>query len=170
MDRRNGVGIHSTHGAHQPQHARDRSHAEAYTMLSKVSWAVVGDSVEAGSEASRIARCLRAIGKTVFAVDPNATQEVDEWGDPIAGSSAGAVCSLHDLPERVDVVLLALSPKAGRRYVDEMVQLGVKQLYIQAHVLWGLRAGWEALHTANAAGVRAHEANILTEISGGCAH
>ena len=137
-------------------------------MLAKVSWAVVGDS-SLGSVANRIAQRLKGLGKRVFLVDPGATVEHDEWGDAIEAAPCAAVRNLRDVPDQVDVVLLALSPKQGRSYVDEMVQLGVKQLYIQAHVLWGLRGGWEAIRVASAAGVRTHEANILTEISAGSA-
>ena len=174
----------STHGAYVPQTQRDSNcsmsrnvdHGEALHMLASRNWVVIGDfESDIGSVANRVARRLRSVGKNVKAVQPQGLVRPRCGGDQSANQQV-LYDTLEDAASGADtqpeVVLLAITPsqaKAGA-IISQLIKLGIKQLYIQAHVLWELRNGWEVLREAADADVRIHEANILTELSKECGH
>ena len=175
----------STHGAYIPQTQRDSNcsmsrnvdHGEALHMLASRNWVVVGDfEIDLGSVANRITRRLRSVGKCVKSVQPRSLVRRRRGGDRATKATEVLYETLEDAASDPDtqpeVVLLAISPSEAKAaaVTSQLIELGVKQLYVQAHVRWELRLGWEILREAADADVRIHEANILTELSKDCGY
>ena len=83
-------------------------------MLTKLTWAVVGDCLNARKPASAVVARLKSSGKTVHLVNSR-----DETGQCFR--------SLKDIPEsnKVEVVDLIISPKVGGLIVDDMIELKI---------------------------------------------
>jgi uncharacterized protein len=93
------------------------------------TWAVVGWSPDPGRDSNRIAALLERQGKRVIRVNP------------VAGPEAGAVASLADIDEPVDVVDIFRRADQAGVHVDEAIALGAKAVWLQLGVIDVAAAG-----------------------------
>ncbi len=84
------------------------------------TWAVVGASPDRARDSNRIASMLEGRGYRVFRVNPN-------W--------ESAYSSLHELPERVDVVDVFRRADEAGRHVDEAIEIGARAVWMQLGVI-----------------------------------
>ena len=91
------------------------------SMLEKNVWAVVGANIDPGKYGNMIYRKLKSRGYRVYAVNPN-HDEID-----------GDRCykDLTSLPEKPDVIDMVVAPKHGKSVIEEAVQLGIKNVWLQ---------------------------------------
>jgi uncharacterized protein len=115
-------------------------------MLEKWTWAVVG-SHGRNPICDRLVNKLNAGHKKVFRVNP---------GAPSAGPDL--VLSLRACGEPIDVVDLVINPAKGVSVVDEMGQLGIKNLWIQPGA-----SSPEVLAAARKYNINVHEGCVLVE-------
>lgn len=92
---------------------------EAREALSKKKWAVVGDVSNKAKFAYSISEKLKEKKHVVYEVDPRGCPDPSVFK------------SLKDLPEKVEVVNLVVSPDKGINVVKEMEELGLDCLFIQ---------------------------------------
>ena len=90
-------------------------------MLAQARWAVVGDVLHPRKPARAVVERLEAAGKTVHRVSPR-----DRTGT--LPKTLGAVAAAG---EAIDVVDLIINPRDGIKVVEEMVELGVRAVFIQ---------------------------------------
>lgn len=110
-------------------------------MLAARTFAVVGASTNPEKYGHIAYKMLKEYGKTVYPVNPTADQ-VD--GDRCFPKVA-------DLPETPDVVVAVIPPPRTERLVPQLVERGVKNLWIQPGA--ESRAAIEAAETAGIATV-----------------
>ena len=91
-------------------------------FLAKKTWAIVGNH-GVNPIAEKLAVKLAKGNKTVFLVNPGKSGMVQN-STPVFGS-------LKDAGEGIEVVDLVINPGKGIAVVDEMKQLGIKNLWIQ---------------------------------------
>lgn len=115
-------------------------------MLAARTFAVVGASTNPQKYGYLCYESLKAFGKTVWPINPRAS-EID--GDPCFARVA-------DLPEVPEVVVAVVPPKITEALVDELIALGVRNLWMQ-----------EGAESA-AAITQAEAAGIATVHSGPC--
>lgn len=84
-------------------------------------WAVVGASTDPDKFGHQILRDLRAVGYTVYGVNPR--------GGEIDGQTLYP--TLSDLPERPTVVDLVVPPEITEEIVRHCAQLGLKRVWMQ---------------------------------------
>ena len=108
-------------------------------MLAAQTVAVVGLSDDPAKPSHFVSRYLQAAGKTILPVNPSLTTVLGER----------SYASLADLPTKPDVVNVFRLPKAIPAIVEEMIGLGLTDLWVQQ----GIR-NEEAAKTAEAAGIR----------------
>ncbi|MEZ5064022.1 MAG: CoA-binding protein [bacterium] len=118
-------------------------------FLAQERVAVAGVSREGNAAANVVYRRLRAAGKKVYAVNPNADRVEDDPCYP----------DLAALPEPVDGVVIATAPAAGRDLVQQCVDRQIPRVWF--HRSFGTGSTSEA---AAALG----KAKGLRVISGGC--
>lgn len=87
-------------------------------FMDKQNWAVIGDVLNEAKPASRVVATLRDKGKTVHLVNPR-----DKTGQ--------CVPNLSEVDAPVDVVDLIINSRDGIKQVEQMVEKGVKQVWIQ---------------------------------------
>lgn len=94
---------------------------EMQAMLSASTYAVVGASRDRDKYGYLVYRSLKAAGKTVFPVNPNA-DEVD-----------GDRCypALSALPQRPEVAVMVAPPAVTESAVAECARLGIIQIWMQ---------------------------------------
>ncbi|MBI5094413.1 MAG: CoA-binding protein [Candidatus Hydrogenedentes bacterium] len=120
-------------------------------FLAQKRIAVAGVSSGKGIPANAIYCRLRDTGHTVFAVNPSRTTAE---GDP-------CYPDLQSLPEKVDAVVAATSPKGTESIVQQCVALGIPRVWIhQSLKSFGTSVSDEA--------VRLCRENNITVIPGGC--
>ena len=107
-------------------------------MLAARTIAVVGLSSDPAKPSYYVSRYMQSVGKTIVPINPSV--------DAVLGERSYA--SLRDLPEPPDVVNVFRLPKAIPGIVDEMIALGLKNLWVQK----GIRND-EAAKTAEADGI-----------------
>jgi predicted CoA-binding protein len=126
---------------------------EHLSLLSAHKWAIVGDCTNISSHAFRISRTLRGKQKMVRKVDPSLEEDVH-----------GCSCSLVSLEEDVDAICLCINPTPfGSMILEQILQLGVKLVYIQETHFWTLRKGSALLAKMQANGLQIHRGNMLLE-------
>lgn len=81
--------------------------------------AVAGVSRDSTQPANYIYRKLKAAGREVFAINPQAA-EVE--GDP-------CYSDLHAIPQAVEAVLIATPPQAAPHVVRECAELGIRRVW-----------------------------------------
>jgi predicted CoA-binding protein len=113
-------------------------------MLSLRSWAVVGSHGK-NPIADRLVAKLKSGNKSVFAVNPGNAKD-------------GVLGSLKDIGEPIEVVDLVINPTKGVGVVEEMQELGIKNLWIQP----GASSG-EIKTLAQKYGIEVHEGCVLVE-------
>lgn len=91
------------------------------SMLSKKIWAVVGATENSEKYGNKIYKKLKKYGYEVYPVNPNYT-EID-----------GDKCypSLKELPKKMDCVDVVLSPKLSVNTLDEVIELGIENIWFQ---------------------------------------
>ena len=120
---------------------------EAETMLEMLggregaprTLAVVGLSDDPAKPSHYVSAYMQTQGYKVFPVNPAVVEVLGE-------TSYG---SLSELPEKPDVVNVFRLPKAIPAIVDEMLALGLKNLWVQAGIV-----NLEAAERAEAGGIR----------------
>lgn len=90
-------------------------------MLEKKSWAVVGVTAKKDKWGNRIFNILKENDYETYGVSPN-YDEID--GEKIYHS-------LSDLPSKVDVIDLVVSPKISLSTLDEANELGIEYIFFQ---------------------------------------
>jgi uncharacterized protein len=90
-------------------------------FLSASSFAVAGASLDPTKYGNKIFRALKASGRTVFPLNPKAT-EID---------GAKAFVSVADTPEVVQSLSIVTPPLVTRQVVQEAIAAGVKHLWMQ---------------------------------------
>lgn len=90
-------------------------------MLEKKSWAVVGVTAKKDKWGNRIFNILKENDYETYGVSPN-YDEID--GEKIYHS-------LSDLPSKVDVIDLVVSPKISLSTLDEANELGIEYVFFQ---------------------------------------
>ena len=108
-------------------------------LTSAKTIAVVGLSDNASKPSHSVSAYLQAHGYRILPVNPSA--------ETVLGEKSYA--SLADLPEKPDVVDVFRLPKFVPEIVDEVIRLGIKDLWLQLGVVDA-----EAAARAEAAGVR----------------
>ncbi len=108
-------------------------------LTSAKTIAVVGLSDNAAKPSHSVSAYLQAHGYRILPVNPSA--------ETVLGEKSYA--SLADLPEKPDVVDVFRLPKFVPEIVDEVIRLGIKNLWLQLGVVDA-----EAAARAEAAGVR----------------
>ncbi len=108
-------------------------------MLGAKTIAVVGLSDDPDKPSHHVSAYMQSVGKRLFPVNPSLQSVLGER----------SYTSLRDLPERPDVVNVFRLPKAIPAIVDEMIELGLTQLWVQL----GIRNP-EAAAKAEAHGIR----------------
>ncbi len=94
---------------------------EMQAMLTASTYAVVGASRDRDKYGFLVYHSLKAAGKTISAVNPNAT-EVD--GDP-------CYPALSALPYRPEVAVMVVPPAVTEAAVAECARLGIAQIWMQ---------------------------------------
>lgn len=90
-------------------------------FIEQRTWAVVGASTDPDKYGHRVLMNLRAVGYTVYPVNPK--------GGEIDGVQ---VCpTLADLPEIPDVVNVVVPPKVTEQIVRQMKGLGLSRVWLQ---------------------------------------
>ncbi|GMH96823.1 hypothetical protein TrVE_jg2469 [Triparma verrucosa] len=118
-------------------------------MLQSRVWAVVGDVMNPIKPASQVVQRLIANNKQVYRVNPRAPEE-----------PCFANLALCHQQEPIEAVNLIISPKVGPAIVDDMISLGIPNLFIQP----GAHPGEEAISKAIAAGITVREGCVLIEM------
>lgn len=90
-------------------------------MVEKKSWAVVGVTAKKDRFGYKIWKILKKHGYEVYGVNPNY--------DEIEGEKI--YHSLKDLPKKVDVVDMNVSPRHGMNTLDEAKELGIEYIFFQ---------------------------------------
>jgi predicted CoA-binding protein len=90
-------------------------------VLSAQTFAVVGASANTDKFGYKVWHLLRSYGKTVYAVNPNAT---DIFGETVYST-------LADLPETPEAVVAVVPPKATETLPDQLREAGIKYLWLQ---------------------------------------
>lgn len=108
-------------------------------MLAAKTIAVVGLSDDPMKPSHYVSAYMQSTGARVLPVNPSITAVLRETSYP----------ALRDLPERPDVVNVFRLPKAIPAIVDEMIELGFTDLWVQQ----GIRSV-EAAAKAEAHGIR----------------
>lgn len=90
-------------------------------MLAAKTYAVVGASTNVEKYGYLVYKDLKRFGKTVYPVNPNAT-EID--GDP-------AYPSVADLPEKPEVVVAVVPPPVTETLVGQLAARGISNLWMQ---------------------------------------
>jgi uncharacterized protein len=87
-------------------------------FMEKQNWVVIGDVLNEAKPAARVVSTLREAGKTVHLVNPR-----DRTG----------TCkpTLSAVEDPVEVVDLIINSRDGIKQVEQMVSLGIKQIWIQ---------------------------------------
>lgn len=91
----------------------------AKDALAKKKWAVVGDVTNRAKFAHSILEKLKEKDHEVYGVDPRGC------------SDPSILISLKDLPEKVEVVNLVISPDLGIEVVKDMKEMGLDCLFVQ---------------------------------------
>lgn len=92
-------------------------------LVNMRTWAVVGASNSHEKFGRRIFDHLKARGYTVYAVNPNEPDGLDD-GTP-------TYASVRDLPVVPDVVDVVVPPRFGRQVVNDCVAKGVRNVWFQ---------------------------------------
>ncbi|SEC58453.1 CoA-binding protein [Terriglobus roseus] len=108
-------------------------------MLAAKTIAVVGLSDDPSKPSHYVSAYMQTAGKRILPVNPSVQSVLGET----------CYASLKDLPERPGVVNVFRLPKAIPGIVDEMIELGLTDLWVQQ----GIRHA-EAAAKAEAAGIR----------------
>ena len=90
-------------------------------MMKLKKWAVVGASQNPDAFGYKLYKALEKHGYTVYPVSPK-YDEID---------GVTAYKSLKDLPEKVDVVDFVVNPKIGKSVLDEVLDLGIENIFLQ---------------------------------------
>lgn len=90
-------------------------------MLDKKIWAVVGVTAKKHRFGYKIWKILKEHGYTAYGVNPN-YEEIE--GEKVYHS-------LKDLPEKVDVVDMVISPKHSIKTLEEAKALGIEYIFFQ---------------------------------------
>lgn len=90
-------------------------------MLQMKKWAIVGVTQDESRFGYKIYKLMKSSGYCVYGVNPK-YNEVD--GDKVYGS-------LRDLPESVDCVDVLVNPGIALRLLDEISELGIKNVWFQ---------------------------------------
>ncbi len=93
------------------------------SLVNKRTWAVVGASNSHQKFGRRIFDHLKRLGYTVYAVNPNEPNGLDD-GTP-------TYKTVQDLPVVPDVVDVVIPPQFGRQIVDDCVAKGVTSVWFQ---------------------------------------
>jgi uncharacterized protein len=108
-------------------------------MLAGKTIAVVGLSDDPMKPSHYVSAYMQAAGKRILPVNPSIERVLGET----------SYASLRDLPERPDVVNVFRLPKAIPAIVDEMIELGLTDIWVQQ----GIR-NEDAAAKAEAHGIR----------------
>lgn len=90
-------------------------------MLEKKSWAVVGVTNKKDRFGYKIWKILREHNYTSYGVNPN-YNEID--GEKIYQS-------LKDVPGKIDIINMVISPKYGASILDQAKELGIEYIFFQ---------------------------------------
>lgn len=94
---------------------------DATELLKKSIWAVVGASENQDKYGYKIYKRLKARGYEVYPVNPNYETLLGEKCYP----------DLKSLPKKPEVVNMVINPKHGIRVISEMIELGIKNVWLQ---------------------------------------
>ena len=126
---------------------------EHLALLSIHRWAIVGDVSNIASSAFRIAKTLRSKQKVVFRVDPSLDED-----------DGSCKCSLNSITDEVEAVCLCIDPSPfGPAIIEQIIRMGVKNLYVQETHFWTLRKGSTLLVKCQEHGLAVHRGNMLLE-------
>lgn len=103
------------------------------------SLAVVGLSENPEKPSHAVSAYMQRAGYRILPVNPGITEVLGER----------SYASLQDLPEKPDVVSVFRLPRAIPAIVDEMIALGLRNLWVQLGIV-----NLQAARTAEAAGIR----------------
>lgn len=90
-------------------------------MLDKKNWAVIGVTAKKDRYGYKIWKKLKEHGYKVYGTNPN-YEEIE--GEKIYHS-------IKDIPDKIDVVDMVVSPKLGIDVLDEIKELGVEYVFFQ---------------------------------------
>lgn len=90
-------------------------------MLEKKSWAVVGATQNKEAFGYKMFKTLEKNGYTVYPVTPK-YEEID---------GVKSYKSIKDIPETIDVVGFIVNPKVGMSLIEDVIDLGIKNIWMQ---------------------------------------
>ncbi|AFL87917.1 putative CoA-binding protein [Terriglobus roseus DSM 18391] len=108
-------------------------------MLAAKTIAVVGLSDDPVKPSHYVSAYMQSAGKQILPVNPSIATVLGETSYP----------SLRDLPEKPELVNVFRLPRAIPAIVDEMIELGLTNLWVQQGIVHA-----EAAAKAEAAGIR----------------
>jgi uncharacterized protein len=94
-------------------------------MLAAQSIAVVGLSEDPAKPSHYVSRYMQMAGRRILPVNPSVERVLDETAYP----------SLSALPQKPDLVNVFRLPRAIPAIVEEMISLGLSQLWVQQGIL-----------------------------------
>ncbi len=112
-------------------------------MLRAKTIAVVGLSADTKKPSHYVSRYMQASGARILPVNPSLESVLGERAYP----------SLRDLPEMPELVNVFRLPRAIPAIVDEMIELGLTQLWVQQGIV----------HTEAAARAEAHGIAVVMD-------
>ncbi len=90
-------------------------------MLDLQKWAVVGATQKKDKFGYQMFKALLDNGNTVYPVSPK-YEEID---------GVKAYKSIKDIPEKIDVVGFIVNPEAGLKLIQDVIDLGIKNIWMQ---------------------------------------
>jgi hypothetical protein len=90
-------------------------------MLNLQKWAVVGATQKKDKFGYQMFKALIDNGNTVYPVSPK-YEEID---------GVKAYKSIKDIPEKIDVVGFIVNPEAGLKLIQDVIDLGIKNIWMQ---------------------------------------
>ncbi len=90
-------------------------------MLDKKTWAVIGVTAKKDKFGYKIWKKLKDHGYNVYGTNPN-YEEIE--GERVYSS-------IKDIPAKIDVVDMVVSPKLGMDILDEVKDLGIEYIFFQ---------------------------------------
>lgn len=94
---------------------------DKYEMLKLKHWAIIGVTDDHSRFGYKIPICMRKHGYTVYGVNPKY--------DRIEGEKI--YHSLEEIPEKIDVLNMVVSPKFGKDYLKKAHSMGIQNVFFQ---------------------------------------
>lgn len=123
-------------------------------LLSKQTWAVIGDVLNTSKPSGQIVQRLHNHNKTVYLVNPRGAQKGSSSSDTV-------YASISEIPDanRIEVLDVVINPKVGVKAVEEAYTAGIKNFFLQP----GADTP-EVIEAVKKVGGRYHQGCVLREM------